>query len=125
MTSTEKECSTLAHLKAQLEFIERGGYAEQTQCGWRAPTMFLDSPICLNFGASHQSRPCGECILMHFVPVERNRASIPCHHIPLTEAGDSVESAEGWAEQSELEDMVKAWLRRTIEQLEETLRSSP
>jgi hypothetical protein len=124
MNNTQDDSTTLTHLKGQLEFIEKGGYAEPTRTPWRPPTMFLDSPTCLNFGASHRTRPCDECVLMRFVPEVRWRARIPCHHIPLTKAGDTVESAEGWADQSDLEDLVKTWLRRTIEQLEDALCSS-
>lgn len=87
--------------------------------------MFLDSPTCLNFRAPHGTRPCGTCILMQFVPEERRKEGIPCHHIPLTEADDTVKSAEGWADQSELEDLVKAWVRRTIRKLEDALRNRP
>ena len=62
---------------------------------------------------------------MRFVPDEFRKVRVPCHHIPLTEAGDTVKSVEAWADQRELEDMVKAWLRRTMGQLEETLRNPP
>lgn len=86
--------------------------------------MFLDSPTCLNFATPYKVHACDECVLMQFVPAERQKESTPCHHIPLTDAGDTVKSAEAWADQDELEDLVKAWLRRAIGQLEETLRNS-
>ncbi len=86
--------------------------------------MFLDSPTCLNFAVPHKVFPCNECVLMRFVPVERRKEGIPCHYIPLTEAGDTVKTVEAWADQSELEGLVKAWLQRAIEQLERTLRDS-
>jgi hypothetical protein len=125
MTSREENYRTLETLKAQLDFIEKGGYRIPDNALWRPPAIFLDSPTCLNFHVPHGTRPCNACILMQFVPTERLRATIPCHHIPLTEAGDTVASAEAWADQSELEDLVKAWLRRKIQQFEETLHNSP
>lgn len=118
MNDLQEDSRTLTQLRTQLDFIEKGGYRERGRASWEAPAMFLDSPTCLNLGASQRSRPCAECVLMQFVPQERVRASIPCHHIPLTEAGDTVESAEGWADQGEIEDLVKTWLQRTIAQLE-------
>lgn len=123
MTSYEEHYRTLEALKAQLDFIENGGYRIPDNALWRPPAMFLDSPTCLHFRGTHATRPCDACILMRFVPQERSRAASPCHHIPLTEAGDTVANAEAWADQSELEQLVKAWLRSTIEQLEETLRN--
>ena len=119
MTSEEENYRTLETLKAQLDFIEKGGYRIPDNALWRPPpAMFLDSPTCLNFRGAHTTRPCDACILMRFVPQERSRVAIPCHHIPLTEVGDTVASAEGWADQSELEELVKAWLRRAIAQIE-------
>jgi hypothetical protein len=125
MNDTQDDLTTLKYLRAQHEFIEKGGYRDSSLASWRAPAMFLDSPICLNFDASYRSRHCPDCALMQFVPEARVWASIPCHHIPLNERGDTVESAEGWAEQSEIEDLVKSWLHRTIEQLEMKTRHVP
>ncbi|OLC91386.1 MAG: hypothetical protein AUH86_20750 [Acidobacteria bacterium 13_1_40CM_4_58_4] len=39
--------------------------------------------------------------------------------IALTPAGDTLDSAERWADQQELEDIVKNWLRSTIRQIEQ------
>lgn len=125
MAATEEDSRALEKLKAQLDFIEKGGYRQPSHTPWRPPAIFLDSPTCLNFGSPYKVHSCDECVLMQFVPAERRKENIPCRHIPLTEAGDTVKSAEAWADQSELEDLVKAWLRRTIRQLEETLRNSP
>jgi hypothetical protein len=108
----------LAALQAELAFIEEGGYRRPAADPWRARSAFQDSPICPNFRFSGVTAPCDECILMQFVPPDRRDAKIPCHHIPLTEAGDTVDSAERWADPDELEAFVKIWLRKTIDQLE-------
>lgn len=124
MSTNADDSKVLAYLKAQLDFIEKGGYRIPDNALWRPPAMFLDSPTCLNYRACHATRLCGACILMQFVPQERSSATIPCHHIPLTEAGETVASAEGWADQQELEGLIKGWLRNAIAQLEETRADS-
>jgi hypothetical protein len=108
----------LATLKAELAFIEEGGYRRLVEPPWRARSTFQDSPICPNFRLSSKSVPCDECVLMQFVPPDRRDAKIPCHHIPLTEAGDTVDSVGRWAGTDEIEAFVENWLRKTIEQLE-------
>lgn len=123
MAILDEQRGILEKLKAQLDFLEKGGYRIPDNALWRPPAMFLDSPTCLHFRGARTTRPCDACILMRFVPQERVRAAIPCHHILLTEAGDTVASAEAWADQGELEQVVKGWLRSTIEKLEETLRN--
>lgn len=42
-----------------------------------------------------------------------------------TDSGDTVKTAQRPADQSELEGLVKAWLRRTIGPLEEKRHNSP
>jgi hypothetical protein len=118
MASIAEDQKTLEKLKAELDFIENGGYRPAGDVSWMQPAIFLESPTCLNFGHPYRSHSCAECVLMQFVPDERRKAMIPCHHIPLTAAGDTIESAEGWADQIELEDFLKDWLQRTIRQLE-------
>jgi hypothetical protein len=44
---------------------------------------------------------------------------VPCHDIPLTAAGDTISMAEQWADQQELEQVVRNWLRGTIRSLEQ------
>ena len=111
----------LAELKAELAFIEKGGYRRPALDVWRARSVFQDSPICPNFRLHSRPEPCHECVLVQFVPPESRDRRIPCHHIPLTEAGDTIDSAERWADQNELEAMVVKWLRGAIEQLEKAV----
>ncbi len=88
--------------------------------GWRAPSIFLDSPLCLNSGKPRPSEGREACALWPFVPEEHRNQRIPCHHIPLTPMGDTANSIEGWADQQELEEKVKQWLRETLRRLEVT-----
>ena len=115
---TKDDRDLLEILKSELDFIEQGGYGRSVRTPWRPTSIFLDSPSCLNFSGPERSHPCSECLLMSFVPPERRGAAIPCHHIPLTPAGDTVHLAEGWGDQSGMEEIVKDWLRRNIRQLE-------
>jgi hypothetical protein len=115
-----EKSALLASLKAELAFIEAGGYHAPIADPWRARSTFQDSPICPNSRLSGDPVPCEECVLMQFVPADCRDARIPCHHIPLTEAGDTVDSAERWADEAELERMVSNWLRKTIAQLEKS-----
>jgi len=108
----------LEALKSELDFLEKGGYGRSVRTPWKPTSVFQDSPTCLNFSDPKQTHPCNECLLMAFVPPESRGESVPCHHIPLTSAGDTVESAERWGNQAELETVVKAWLRETIKRLE-------
>jgi hypothetical protein len=104
-------------LQAELEFIERGGYRTSSQCSWKAPLLFLDSPSCLNFNLPQRPHPCGECFLTDFVPVPFLEESVPCHFIPLNEHGETINSLERQAHQTEMEEAVKQWLRATIARL--------
>jgi len=58
-------------LKFELEFLEQGGYGRLLREAWRARFIFEHSPTCMNFN-SKDREPCGECLLMQFVP-ERAR----------------------------------------------------
>jgi len=116
--SSGDERDVLEVLKAELDFIEKGGYGRSVRTPWRATSIFQDSMTCLNFSDPNRTHPCSECLLMAFVPPGQRDTRVPCHHIPLTEANDTVDSIERWAHQHELEDAVKSWLRRTIARIE-------
>lgn len=94
-------------LKAELNFIEKGGYGKPAGEPCVSTSTFQDSPSCLNLGYPARSQPCSECLLIDFVPQEDQRQAVPCHHIPLTEAGETVDTIEWRADQQELEESVK------------------
>jgi hypothetical protein len=56
--------------------------------------------------------------LIDFVPPEDRGEVVPCHHIPLTDKGATVESIEWGANQQEIEEGVKNWRRDTINRIE-------
>lgn len=104
-------------LKFELEFIESGGYGRSVRTPWKPTSIFQDSLSCINFGDPQRTLPCDDCFLMAFVPPERRAESVPCHHIPLTETGATVDRA-AWKSAQDLEDAIRNWLRTTIARLE-------
>jgi hypothetical protein len=106
-------------LKFELKFLEAGGYGRSVRTPWLPTSVFQDSLSCLNFGDPHRSQPCEECILMSMVPPDRRNEQVPCHHIPLSDAGETIYFLERWENQSGLEEAVKKWLRATIKKLED------
>ena len=106
-------------LKAELSFIEKGGYGRSVRTPWKPTSIFQDSLSCLNFGYPYRAHPCHECLLDDFVPEELRAAPVPCHHIPLDKEGDTVEGLELAENQQLLEEKVKAWLRARIKEIED------
>jgi len=127
-------------LKLELEFCELGGYkpvrgrlpprasenepismshfGEHTPVLHKEPSMFRDSPSCLNYGLPVREHPCSECWLIDFVPAEKRGEAVPCHHIPLNERGDTVATLGGPGDAPDIQAAVLGWLRRTIQQVE-------
>jgi hypothetical protein len=48
-------------LKAELTFLEQGGYRARPRYPWRPNFVFEDSPTCINFKNLDERRPCTEC----------------------------------------------------------------
>lgn len=105
-------------LKAELEFLEKGGYRHTARAPWRPQFMFQDSPTCLNFDPTQQPRPCSDCLLTQLVPEDLRSKKIPCRYIPLSEHGETIDSFYRTGTQEELEVAVAQWLRATIARLE-------
>ena len=106
-------------LKAELDFIEKGGYGRSVRTPWKPTSVFQDSLSCINYGYPYRAHPCGECLLDDFVPEGAHTAPVPCHHIPLDADGTTIEALETEDNQSGLEERVKTWLRAKIKEIEE------
>jgi len=114
----EKDSSNpLEVLKAELSFIEKGGYGRSVRTPWLPTSIIQDSPTCINLGDSDRSLPCSECLLMSLVPPERRSEDVPCHHIPLTPEGETIHYLERCEIQEVMAEKVKDWLVRTIKLL--------
>jgi hypothetical protein len=110
-------------LKAELAFLEKGGYRAEPRHQWRPNFVFEDSPTCINFHEEGHARPCSECALIAFVPADRKKTQYPCRHIPLTRKGETVNSFYEWGTQEELEVALKKWLNENIRILEKKSKS--
>ena len=105
-------------LKEELDFIEMGGYGRSVRTPWLPKSIFQDSLSCLNYGYPYRAHPCNECHLIDFVAPEHRTEMVPCHFIPLDEAGDTIESLDSGENQNRTERLLKEWLRNRIAQLE-------
>src|SRR5215211_6328994 len=106
-------------LRGELEFIDKGGYGRSVQTPWQPTSIFQGSLSCLNLGDPQRTRPCGECLLIDFVPSEERAQTVPCHHIQISDAGETVGSLEQKDDQPRLEETVKTWLLAKIKQIED------
>jgi hypothetical protein len=105
--------------KEELDFIEKGGYGRSVRTPWKPTSAFQDSLTCLNYGYPYRAHPCNECHLLEFVSPEHQGKEVPCHFIPLNEAGETIEDLEAEDNEAKLEQKVKDWLRARINEIEE------
>ncbi len=106
-------------LQEELDFIEKGGYGRSVRTPWLPKSIFQDSLSCLNYGYPYRAHPCNECHLIDFVSTEHESENIPCHFIPLNEAGETIEDLEAIDSQAKLEETLKSWLRAQISAIEQ------
>ncbi|HET7207644.1 MAG TPA: hypothetical protein VFI95_13790 [Terriglobales bacterium] len=106
-------------LKFELNFLEQGGYGRSVRTPWKPTSIFQDSLSCLNFDDPQRPHPCNECLLHDLVPTQCREENVPCHHIPLNAAGETVDTMERQYTQLELEDAVRNWLRAMIQRIEQ------
>jgi hypothetical protein len=103
----------LETLRLELKLVELGLYRVPTP--GRPLFVFEDSPICPRYGAGS----CPNCALMQFVPSQCRSEPVPCHHILLNEANETIESLYRTGTQEELEEALRNWLTASIKRLEQ------
>ena len=108
----------LSVLKAELAYLKRGGYRNLPSAPWRSPLIFQDSPTCLNFNRARNPRPCHECVMTSLVPADCLGERFPCRHIPLNDAGFTIDTYYRLGTFAEAETELETWLRRKIQELE-------
>lgn len=111
-------------LKEELDFIDKGGYGRSVRTPWKAKSSFQDSLTCINYGYPQRVHPCSECHLLDFVGPEHRAADVPCHHIPLNAAGETIEDLEAKDNEAKLEHNLGDWLRARIKEIEKE-RAAP
>jgi hypothetical protein len=117
---SQEKRELLAKLKFELAFIEDGGYGRSVRTPQKATSPLQDSLTCLNFGDPLRSHPCGECILMQYVPESSRGEDVPCHHIPLDQERRTIATLD----ESEGQEVLKQWLRGEISRLERELAAT-
>jgi len=117
MASDDRDILEL--LKAELDFIEKGGYGRSVRTPWQSKSIFQDSLTCLNYGDPKRTHPCNECHLLEFVSPENKTQEVPCHFIPLNSDGETIQDLELDDNQTKLEREVAGWLRARIRQIEQ------
>lgn len=122
---TKDDRDILEILKEELDFIEQGGYGRSVRTPWQPKSTFQDSLSCINYADPNHTHPCNECHLLDFVTPEHRREAVPCHFIPLNEAGDTIEGLELEDNEAKLEREVKGWLRARIREIEEERSKQP
>jgi len=106
-------------LREELDFIEKGGYGRSVRTPWSPKSIFQDSLSCLNYSYPYRAHPCSECHLLDFVSPESRVEVVPCHHIPLNEAGETIEDLEAEDNEAKLERKAGDWLRAKIKEIGE------
>jgi hypothetical protein len=110
--------NTIEVLKAELAFIEQGGYEKSMRDPWSVKLALEDSATCMNCDHKKNPEPCSDCLLMQFVPANRSHEKVPCRHIPLTPEGDTLLQMYRGSTEEEINTALRGWLQKTISQLE-------
>ena len=112
--------SILTALKAELTFLDEGGYGQPFRSRWRPTLLFRDSPVCPNFGNASNQQGCLQCFLMDSVPAGQTQKLFPCHHIRLNDAGDTIAKLQQTGTQAELDHTYRAWLCALIKNIKKS-----
>jgi hypothetical protein len=115
---TQDDRDILTTLKEELDFIEKGGYGRSVRTPWVPKSIFQDSLSCLNYGYPYRAHPCAECALIDYVGSEDRSQPVPCHLIPLNDAGDTIEKLELEGNESRTAIAVRRWLEAKISEIE-------
>jgi hypothetical protein len=118
MTMPQDDRNTLEVLKAELNFVKKGGYGRSPRELSRAQLFLEDSPTCMNYETKENRAPCADCLLMQFVPADKYGEKVPCRHIPLTSNGDTLLQLYRGGTEQEIEEALSNWLQREIAKLE-------
>jgi len=118
-TMAKDDRDILELLKEELAFLEQGGYGRSVRTPWLSKSAFQDSLTCINYGYPYRAHPCSECHLMDFVEKEHQGEDVPCHFIPLNEAGETIEDLEAQDNEAKLERTLKLWMQAKIKEIEE------
>ncbi len=106
-------------LKAELAFIEQGGYGRSVRTPWLPKSVFQDSLACINYADPDHTHPCSECHLIDLAASDHRSEEVPCHFIQLNDEGETIADLEAQDNQAKLETTLKRWMREKIREIEE------
>jgi hypothetical protein len=115
---TPNRKNVLMLLKAELQFVEEGGYRRSARSPWRSPYVFEESPSCPNHNDRARQHRCADCWLMSFVQPDLRDEQVPCRFVQLTSDGTTVDSLYRHARLPETEEILGTWLRRRIREID-------
>lgn len=111
----------LEKLKDELGALEFGRTWRSVHAPWEETSFFQDSQTCLNYGQEGRPHPCADCMLMQYVPGNSRNETVPCHHIPLDDKGNTIQNLDRGYNRSSVDEAVVVWLRKRIAELEKEL----
>jgi hypothetical protein len=115
---TKDDRDLLELLKDELAFVEQGGYGRSVRTPWLPKSAFQDSLTCVDYGYPFRAHSCDECQLTDLVSDKHRAEEVPCHYIPLNEAGETIADLEAELNQPKLEATLKRWMRAKIAEIE-------
>jgi hypothetical protein len=119
---TQDSRDLLQVLRFELNYLEQGGFArDRALLGTESP--FRGTFACLNFGDPLQAHACRECLLFQFVPEDKKTEEFPCHHILLSESGETVAELIEKNDPGRMVTALEYWLRTTIARMESSMGS--
>jgi hypothetical protein len=120
------ECNRrlLQMLREERSFFRTGGYGRPFRSEWRPTLLFRDSPTCINFTSTGDLDPCRKCPLLLLVPPLKRDEAIPCHHIEIDSAGNTVAELYQRGSQKRLDQCYRDWLSAAIWGLEQSQEAS-
>ena len=116
--------SMLQLLKAELQFVEGGGYRISERSPWRPPYVFEESPSCPNYCDHSRPHRCLDCWLVQFVAHDLRDEQVPCRFVQLTPEGITIDSLYRYGTPAETEEALSRWLRERIREVEAELAES-
>ena len=117
METTKRE-EIIGQLKLEKSILEDGGYGRSVRTPRKPNILFRDSITCPNYGEAEKVHPCSECFLNQYVHPAYRDVELPCHFIPLSAEGDTIDSLVRSGEMDKLEACLRNWLETTIKNLE-------
>jgi hypothetical protein len=116
---TQNSHDVLQILRFQLNYLEQGGFdRDRALLGTESP--FQGSFACINFNDPLRAHACHQCLLYQFVAEDKKIEEPPCHHIRLSDSGETVAELIERNDPRRMVIALEQWLTTTIAGLETT-----